>query len=171
MGVFEWLILSDIQNMPKMQLNCAHGRAFSLIEILIVVAIIGILAAIVMPAFQDHIQRAKEAAAKDNLRILREAIERYAIRNDDIAPGYPGNNIAAPPLQIEFYLDMLREDYLSGKPKNPFNNLDTILIIKNNQAFPGSPSGNYGWIYQPLTKTIKLDWPGNDSEGQPYYDY
>ena len=49
-------------------------RAFTLVEILIVVALLGILAAIALPTFQDHIQQARESAAKDNLRILRNAI-------------------------------------------------------------------------------------------------
>ncbi|RKY11715.1 MAG: hypothetical protein DRP65_03460, partial [Planctomycetota bacterium] len=48
-------------------------KAFSLVELLIVVAILGILAAIVVPEFQTYTQQAKEAAAKDNLRILRNA--------------------------------------------------------------------------------------------------
>lgn len=48
------------------------NKGFSLVELLIVVAILGILAAIVMPEYQSHSQDAKEVAAKDNLRILRQ---------------------------------------------------------------------------------------------------
>ena len=62
-------------------------KAFTLVEILIVTAILGIMAAIVMPLFAGHVQLAKEAAAKDNLRILRGAIERYAAEHNDIPPG------------------------------------------------------------------------------------
>ncbi len=39
-------------------------RAFSLVEMLIVISIIGILGAIVIPMLQDHSHKAKEAAAK-----------------------------------------------------------------------------------------------------------
>ena len=65
-------------------------RAFSLVEILIVVAVLGILAAIALPTFQGYIVEAKEAAAKDNLCILRSAIELYAAQHDGVPPGIPG---------------------------------------------------------------------------------
>jgi prepilin-type N-terminal cleavage/methylation domain-containing protein len=55
--------------------------AFTLVEILIVTAILGILAAIVIPEFQAHATQAKEAAAKESLRMLREAIDRYTLDN------------------------------------------------------------------------------------------
>jgi general secretion pathway protein G len=63
-------------------------KAFSLIELMIVVSILGIMAAIVAPLFRDNIQKTKEAAAKDSLRILRTAIEAYAAKNNGISPGY-----------------------------------------------------------------------------------
>jgi len=146
-------------------------KAFTLTEILIVVAILGILAAIALPTFRSHTQQAKESAAKDNLRILRQQIEIYAARNNDVPPGYLGNNTDAPILEVEFKLDMLRENYLTAIPKNTFNNLDTLNMIPNDAAFPPQPTGQYGWVYQPQTKTIKLDWPGTDKDGVRYYDY
>lgn len=50
-------------------------RGFSLAELLINVAILGILAAVVVPQFQAHSAQAKVAVGKDSLRILRSAIE------------------------------------------------------------------------------------------------
>ena len=63
-------------------------KAFTLVEILIVVAILGILATIALPTFQSHPQEAKESAAKDNLRILRNAIELFTAQHNDVPPGY-----------------------------------------------------------------------------------
>ena len=50
---------------------------FTLLELIIVIAIIGILATIAMPALKDMPRRANEAVLKTNLRTLREVIDYY----------------------------------------------------------------------------------------------
>jgi prepilin-type N-terminal cleavage/methylation domain-containing protein len=147
-------------------------KAFSLVELMIVAAIIGILAALCMPYLHNHAAEAKEAAAKDNLRVLRDAIEFYAVRHGDTAPGYPGHDRTAVPTADSLRLQLTVEASCLRKiPANPFNNLDTVRIIRNAEAFPSDGTGDYGWIYQPATRKIRLDWPGQDSEGVPYLSY
>ena len=53
------------------------SKGFTLIELMIVVAIIGILAAIAIPKFADLIDRAKEAKTQGNLGALRSALSIY----------------------------------------------------------------------------------------------
>ena len=57
---------------------------FSLVELIIVVAVLGIMAAIVVPQFQNQSTKAKEAVAKEGLRILRSAIELYTAQHSGI---------------------------------------------------------------------------------------
>ncbi len=147
-------------------------RAFSLVELMIVVAVLGILAAIVVPQFQGHSTQAKEAVATDSLRLLRGAIELYAAQHDGVPPGYENDDVTTPPSGLVFNRQLILEKrYLSEMPENPFNNLETIEIIGNTEAFPASALGGFGWAYQPATKTIKLDWPGADKSAIRYFDY
>ncbi len=145
-------------------------RAFSLVELMIVVALLGILAAIVVPTFQGHVVRSRESAAKDNLRILRNAIEVYAAQHDDVPPGYISNNPTSTPtgLTTKFQLE---NGYLSDIPENSFNGLNTIFAISNDTPFPTSPDNSTGWLYKPSTREIRLNLAGTDSEGISYFSY
>lgn len=62
------------------------ARAFTLLELLIVVLILGILAAIVMPSFTSASAQGEEAAVRANLRILRTAMERYRLQHKGSYP-------------------------------------------------------------------------------------
>jgi general secretion pathway protein G len=60
---------------------------FTLVEILIVVVILGILAAIVIPQFTGASTEAKESALVSDLQSIRSQIELYKIQHNDILPG------------------------------------------------------------------------------------
>ena len=147
-------------------------RGFSVVELLIVVAILGIMAAIVLPQFQSQSARAKGTVAKDNLRILRSAIELYTAQHGGIPPGYENDDPQTPPSSAVFYDQLVVDQaYMAKIPKNPFNDLRNVMMIGNAEAFPEEAVDGYAWVYQAATKTIRLNWPGSDLRGLAYFDY
>ena len=88
---------------------------FTLLELIIVVAVIGILATIAMPALKDVPRRAAEAVLKSNLHIFRDVIDQFH-----------GDKGHYPPT-----LDALVEaGYLRAVPRDPITkSADTWLVV------------------------------------------
>ena len=66
----------------KTRLNPRRSKAFTLIEIMVVVIIIGILAATIVPRFMGATDDAKVSAAKGHIAELEAAAERFNIHMD-----------------------------------------------------------------------------------------
>jgi general secretion pathway protein G len=163
-------------------------RALTLVEVMVVVAVLGILAAIITPQFQGHITRAKEAAAKDNLCTVRVQIQLYKVDHKGRYPGYwKGMQAPATTLKYQF-IGTSAEDgsavastvksgeyiygpYLKQMPINPFNELSGIRYLADGVDAVNAVDGMSGWLYKKETGEIFLNWPGTDSQGVKYCDY
>ncbi|NNF08163.1 MAG: prepilin-type N-terminal cleavage/methylation domain-containing protein [Candidatus Eisenbacteria bacterium] len=63
-----------------------NSKGFTLIELMIVVLIIGILAAIAIPNFVSMQDRAREGSVKSNMHTVQLAVEDFAVQNDGVYP-------------------------------------------------------------------------------------
>jgi general secretion pathway protein G len=103
-------------------------RAFTLIEILIVVVILGILAAIVIPQFSDASTEANEANVRSQLQTLRGQLELYKVQHND----------AFPDLLADGWTDMIGGDYIQAAPRNPLQDSSTVAA---------AAADGVGWVW------------------------
>jgi len=164
-------------------------RAFTLIEIMIVVIILGVLAAIIVPQFTSASHEARESTLKDCLRYLRTQMIVFKAQHRDVAPGFPNCDPSQSPDQATFITQMtLCSDelgnsnavptdvfhfgpYLTQMPANPVNALAGILVVNTAVTPAPDPSQPYGWIYNAQTMEIIPNLTGKDSAGMLYINY
>ena len=85
-----------------MQLRSRKSTGFTLIELLIVVAIIGLVAALAIPNLLNAIQRSKQKRTMSDLRAIATALESYAVDNNSY-PDIDGlTDVLIVPLQPNY---------------------------------------------------------------------
>ncbi len=95
---------------------------------MIVMAIIGVLAAIAVPSFVSTVRRAKEAALREDLHTMRDAISSYTVDKEKAPNGLD---------------DLVQAGYLKTVPKDPMtdrtdtwmtDHSDTLMTIEETQG-------------------------------------
>ncbi|MEO1584548.1 MAG: prepilin-type N-terminal cleavage/methylation domain-containing protein [Planctomycetota bacterium] len=131
-------------------------RAFTLVEILIVVVILGILAAVVVPQFVDAADQAQTGNTETQLRTLRTQIQLFRAQSDDNAfPALAGADGDAQ------WQEMIDEDLIQAPPINPRSNSSDIVAAADTEtgqvgqdAAAGLDADAGGWLYNAATGEI-----------------
>lgn len=138
---------------------------FTLVEILIVVVILGILAAIVIPQFTEASTEAKFSSLCTDLQTLRSQIELYKVQHNDTPPSFL--NFTAQMTGQTDITGAVGTDYGPYMQKialNQFNNDATL----DNSGVPGDNGG--GWEYNETTGQINAD-DNYDGDGDGNSDH
>ncbi|RAU17359.1 type IV pilin [Nitrincola tibetensis] len=108
-----------------------HDKGFTLIELMIVVAIIGIIASVAYPSYQDSIAKSRRANAQASLLELAQFMERHYTANNQYTVG--NTNPVTPPA-LPFTVS----------PKDGgavFYNIDLAIITATTYTLRATPAG------------------------------
>lgn len=100
------------------------ATGFTLIELMIVITIIGILAAIAVPSYQTALVKAREAVLREDLYSIRSAIDQFAADHGRY------------PLSLH---ELVEQRYLREVPVDPFTRSRETWIIQPPPAPPSLP--------------------------------
>jgi len=121
---------------------------FTLIELLVVLAILATLLTIAVPRYFGSVDKAKEASLKQNLLVLRDAIDKYHTDNGE----YP-NSLEA----------LAQGRYIRFIPEDPITqSKETWILLKPT----GEDDGESKLIYD-----VRSGAPGNSRDGIPYANW
>jgi general secretion pathway protein G len=135
-----------------------RDEGFTLLELIVVVAIIGILATIAMPALKNVPLRTREAVLKTNLRTLRDVIDQHY--------GDKGKY----PTSLE---GLVEEGYIKKIPTDPITKSRDTWILVYEETDPDNPPAETETSEdgQPGIFDVKSGAPGSSLDGQPYSEW
>jgi general secretion pathway protein G len=143
-----------------------HGAdGFTLLELIVVIAIVGILAAMAVANLKQTPRRAKEAVLKTNLRTLREVIDQF----------YADQGTYPPTLE-----DLVSEGYLRKVPIDPITGADDWNVVFENEVQDDLDDGGGfdDWDdfddvddSAPGIIDVHSSSPDNSLDGEPYAEW
>lgn len=144
-------------------------KGFTLVEILIVVVILGILAAIVIPQFSEASAEARASSVKSNLQMIRSQIELFKVQHNETLPGDVSG--AEADITMKEALTTTTDStgaesttgaygpYVQSFPVNAYNDLDTV---EEGETTPTTAVTTYGWFFNTGTGEFVCPYTAGD---------
>ena len=150
-------------------MHMRHRHGFTLIEILIVVAILAVLAAAVIPQVASSTETAKESALEYNVKVMREQAQIYQAHHFGDLPAIQDNNL--PQLigatNVHGEIGASGDDYPLGPyvneaiPVNPFDESNKVTAVAVQGQNPTRAVGGLGgWQYDESNGAVWPNHPG-----------
>lgn len=147
-----------------------NQKGFTLVELMIVVAIIGILAAIAIPKFADMLEKSREGATKGNLSSINSGISLFVSDNQGVTPltlDTSTSTISSQgyPAFVTQYMDNIPGVKCTAKKKGTlgittWSNPQSLNVTVTNSTNPptGVNVGGIGWLYGSVTAAGSDFW-------------
>jgi general secretion pathway protein G len=126
------------------------SRAFTLVEILIVVLLLGVLAAIVVPSFTRSTNEARIQTTYSELQKIRRHVEVFQARNGGLLPAVQEDDGT--------WGEIVGQEYLMSPPTNAWVGGANSQRIHFGDVPDDAFQSDYGWIYDETTGNI---WAGS----------
>ena len=124
-----------------------QDAGFTLVELMIVMAIIGILATLAIPSYVTAIRHAREAVLKEDLHLMRAAIDSYTMDKQKA------------PQSLD---DLVQEGYLKVIPDDPFTHSKDTWVAETSDAMYSLDQT------EPGVNDVHSGSQDTGSDGQPY---